>query len=169
MVHKDKRKFKLKSELELFKALQLFGKLSNEKLAKKIKIPPTTIQSIYNRLEKRKFYEIKAIPKLEQFTEIPMAFIGFSNLHPVKLKQLKEKSEGKEQIRALIYSEKEALLFLVDKNKDRLTELIFEIMELLQSRPTLHIITPSIVKLDITIPGNVLDTVYANLPDKRRK
>lgn len=169
MVQKDRRKFKLKSELELFKSLQLFGKLSNEKLAKKTKIPPTTIQSIYNRLEKRKFYEIKAVPKLEQFIEIPMAFIGFSNLHPVKLKQLKEKSEGKEQIRALVHSEREALLFLMDESKDTLTELIFEIMELLQSRPTLHIITPSIARLNITIPGKVLEKVYGNLPDKRRK
>ena len=170
MVNEEKdRKFKLKSELELFKALQKYGKLSNESLSKKTGISATTIQHIYNRIEKRNFYEIKAVPKLQNFLEIPMAFIGFSNIHPVRLRQLKEKSLEKEQIRALIQNDKEAFLFLVDENKDRLTELIFEIMEMLQSRPTMHIITPSITKLDVTIPDKVLDKVYSDLPDKRRK
>ena len=155
--------------MDLFKALQLFGKLSNEKLSDKTGIAGTTIQSIHTRLENRKFYAIKAVPKLELFPELPMAFIGFSNVHPVRLKQLKERSIDDERVRALIHDERELLLLLMDGNRDRLTELIFEIMELLQSRPSLHIITPSITKLDLTIPDSVIDKVYADLPDKRRK
>ena len=117
----------------------------------------------------RNFYHIKAVPKLEEFSEVPMAFIGFSNIHPVRLRQLREKSSEREQIRAFIHSDKEVLLFLIDENKDRLTELIFEIQELLQAIPTLHITAPSIAKFDITIPDKVLDKVFSDLPDKRRK
>lgn len=168
MVEKE-RKFKLKSELDLFKALQKYGKPSNEILSGKIGISATTIQSIYNRIKKRKFYSIKAIPKLEMFSEVPMAVIGFSGVHPIKLKQLKEKCSAMEQIRVMILNEKEVLFFLVDETRDKLTRLIFEIMELLQARPTLHIIAPAIAKLDTTIPDRILDRVYSNLPDKRRK
>ena len=168
MVDKEK-KFKLKSELELFKALQKFGKLSNEALSEKTGISATTIQSIFGRIEERDFYDIQAVPKLKEFPEMPMAFIGFSDVHPVRLRKLKEKSLSREQFRAFIHSDKELLLFLMDGNKDRLTELIFEIMKKLQARPTLHIITPSIAKLDPTVPDPVLEEVYSGLPDKRRK
>ena len=168
MADKEK-KFKLESELELFKALQKYGKLSNDALSEKTGIPATTIQHIYNRIEKRKFYDVKAVPKLEEFSEVPMAFIGFPDVHPVRLKQLKEKYLATEQVLCMVSNGKEVLLILTDGDKNRLTELIFEIMGLLQSRPTLHIVTPSILKFDITIPDNVLDKVYAGLPDKRRK
>ena len=168
MVDKEK-KFKLKSELELFKALQKFGKLSNEILSKKTGIPATTIQSIFGRIGERDFYDIQAVPKLKEFPEVPMAFIGFSDIHPVKLRNLKEKYMSREQFRAFIHSDKELLLFLMDENKDRLTELIFEIMKVLQARPTMHIITPSIAKMEITIPDKMLEEVYSGLPDKRRK
>ena len=146
-----------------------YGKLSNEALSGKTEIPATTIQSIYSRIEERDFYDIKAVPKLKEFSDVPMAFIGFSDVHPVKLRNLKEKYLSREQFRAFIHSEKELLLFLMDENRDKLTELIFEIMELLQARPSLHIITPSISKMDLTIPDKVLDGVFSGLPDKRRK
>lgn len=168
MADKEK-KFKLKSELELFKALQRFGKLSNDALSEKTGISATTIQSIFGRIEERDFYGIQAVPRLEEFSEVPMAFIGFSDVHPVRLRQLKEKSLSREQFRAFIHSGKELLLFLMDKNRDRLTELIFETMKVLQARPSLHIITPSIAKMEITIPDKVLEEVFSGLPDKRRK
>ena len=168
MIHKDK-KFKLKSELDLFKALQKYGKPSNEALSEKTGISPTTIQSIYNRIEERDFYDIKAVPKLKEFSEVPMAFIGFLDIHPVRLRQLKEKSLERKQFRGFIHNDKEVLLFLMDEDRDKLTKLIFDIMELLQARPILHIIAPSIAKLDTTVPDKVLDKVYADLPDKRRK
>ncbi len=167
MVHKDK--FKLQSELELFKALQIFGKLSNESLSKKTGISPTTIQSIYKRIKKRKFFNIKAVPKLEMFPELPLAVLGFTDIHPVKWKQLKEKSLENESIRILLHSEREFLIILMAESSAGLTKLIFEIMEMLKARPTLHILSPEISKLDVTIPEKVLNAVYKGLPDKRRK
>ena len=164
-----KEKFKLKSELELFKVLQKHGGLSTEILSEKTGMPATTIRSIQNRIAEREFYDIKAVPKLEMFSEVPMAFIGFPEVHPVRLKHLKEKYLPKEQILGLVSNDKEVLLIMADGDKNRLTELIFEIMGLLQARPTLHIVTPLIEKFGITIPDNVLDKVYGNLPDKRRK
>lgn len=168
-MNQKERKFHLESELELFKALQKYGKLSNEILSKKTGIPATTIQSIYSRIEGRNFYSIKAIPKLEEFPEVPTAFIGFSDIHPVRLKQLQENYSKKEQVRVMILGNKEVFLFLMDENRDKLTELIFEIMKLLQARPILHIITPSIAKFDTAIPDKILGKVYSGLPDKRRK
>ena len=164
-----KEKFKLKSELELFKVLQKHGGLSTEILSEKTGMPATTIRSIQSRIEEREFYDIKAVPKLEMFSEIPMAFIGFPEVHPVRLKHLKEKSLSTEQILGLVSNDKEVLLIMADGDKNRLTELIFEIMGLLQARPTLHIVTPLIEKFGITIPDDVLDKVYGDLPDKRRK
>ena len=164
-----KEKFKLKSELELFKVLQKHGGLSTEILSEKTGMPATTIRSIQSRIEEREFYDIKAVPKLEMFSEIPMAFIGFPEVHPVRLKHLKEKYLPKEQILGLVSNDKEVLLIMADGDKNRLTELIFEIMGLLQARPTLHIVTPLIEKFGITIPDDVLDKVYGDLPDKRRK
>ena len=165
----SKKKFKLKSELELFKALQLFGKLTLEKLSEKTGISGTTLHGIYQRLQKRKFYEIKAVPKLELFPEIPMAFIGFSDVHPTKLEKLRDEILKGEEFRIIAHSENDILLFLVDENSDRLHQQIHDITKKLESIPSLRITTPSIAKMDITIPGKVLDKIYADLPDKRRK
>ena len=159
----------MKSELEVFKALQLFGRLSSGKLSKKTGMSATTVQGICNRIESRGFYEVKAIPRLEHFSEIPMAFLGFSNVHPEKMKHLREKGLGGEQVRLLVHSGRDVLLFLVEKDKDRLTEHILEIMDTLQAHPAIRILTPSIARLDMTIPGKVLDRVYGGLPDKRRR
>ena len=165
----EERKFKLKSEVELFKALQKFGKLSNEALSEKTGMPAATIQKILKRMEERNFYDIRAAPKLGMFSEVPMAFIGFGDVHPVRLKQLKEKYLKREQILGLVSNDKEVLLIMADADRNRLTELIFEIQALLGSIPTIHIFTPSIEKFDIAIPDKVLDKVYSGLPDKRRK
>ena len=168
MVRKEK-KFQFQSELHLFKALQKYGKPSNLILAKRTGLSTTTIHHAYTRLADRKFYQIQAVPQLPLFPEIPMAFLGFLDVHPVRLRKLIDNYKDKAQVRSLVHSEKELFLFLMDENRDKLTEFIFDIMELLQARPTLHIITPSIVKMDTTIPDKVLDQVYEELPDKRRK
>ena len=109
------------------------------------------------------------MPKLNLFPEIHMAFIGFSNLHPVRLRKVVENYKDKEQVRGLIQNEKELLLLLMDENESQLTELIFEIMGILQAQPSLRIITTSIVKLEMNIPDKVLNQVYKDLPDRRRK
>jgi hypothetical protein len=92
-------KFKLKSELDVYKALQKYGKLSDRSLSKKTGISPTTIQTIYKRIRKRKFFDVKACPDIPQFSEIPIAFLGFTGIHPVRLKHLKESDTFKNQMR----------------------------------------------------------------------
>jgi hypothetical protein len=57
----------------------------------------------------------------------------------------------------------------MDQNSNKLTELIFKIMELLQARPVLHVITPIISQCNLAIPDDILEAVYGKLPDKRRK
>ena len=59
--------FNVKVDLIVFEALQQDGTLSFEKLADKTKIHPTTVQYAVERLRKRDFYEIKAVPRLEKF------------------------------------------------------------------------------------------------------
>jgi DNA-binding Lrp family transcriptional regulator len=162
-------KFTSQSDIELFKALQKFGKLSHKKLAKKTRMPKTTVQYAYDRLQERKFYDIKALPRLDQFPELPIAFLSFTNLHPIKLRTLKNIYSKKEEVRVLIINAKDILIILMHSSKDRLTELIFEIMEKAQARPTLHILSPIIAKLDLTIPDKILDAIYPGLPDKKRK
>ena len=162
-------KFKLKSELELFKALQRFGKKSNYTLSKKSGIFATTIQNVFKRINRRNFFHTGVIPKLSEFSEVPMAFIAFSDIHPVKLRQLKSKCQRKDQVRGFIHNDREAILFLMDARRHRIAELIFEIMEDVKARPTVHIMAPTISKLDLKIPDKVLDKVYSELPDKRRQ
>ena len=60
-------------------------------------------------------------------------------------------------------------MILMDSSKDRLAELIFEIMEKAQARPILHILSPSIAKLDLTIPDKILDKLYPDLQDRSKK
>ena len=74
----------------MFQALQKNAKLSQQKLSKITGFPRTTIQYANERLQKRDFYDIKAIPKLEAFPELPTALLCFENLHPIKLKNLKK-------------------------------------------------------------------------------
>lgn len=165
----DSEKFKVKSELDVFKLLQKNGRLSSRELARKTGTSPTAIKSVSKRMEARDFYQIRAVPRLEKFPEVPMAFIAFPDVHPVKLRQLKEQYSQRAEILGLVSNDKEVLLILADGDKDRQTELIFEIMGFLQCQPTLHIVKPSIEKFDITIPDKVLDKVYSDLPDRRRK
>lgn len=164
-------KFNSQTDIDLFKALQKFGKLSHKKLAKKINLPKTTVQYAYDRLKERKFYDIKAIPRLDRFPELPIAVLSFTDLHPIKLRTLKNTYNKKEEVRALIINSKDILIILMHTNKDRLTELIFEIMGKAQARPTLHILSPTIAKLDLTIPDKILDAISPDLQDrtKRRK
>ena len=85
------------------------------------------------------------------------------------MRKLRLSSVSNDYILGFVHNEKELLLILVHKTSDSLTELIFEIMEMLQARPSIHIMGPVIEKLSMQIPNDVLDAVYGGLPDKRRK
>ena len=161
--------FQMQSELDLFKALQKFGNVSNNDLAKKTGIPATTINNIKKRMQGREFYHIGILPDFMKFSVVPSAFLGFSNVDPERLRQLRMKSADNDHIMGFVHNENELLLILVHRTSDLLTELIFEIMEMLQARPSIHIMGPVIEKLTAKIPDDVLDAVYGGLPDKRRK
>ena len=85
------------------------------------------------------------------------------------MKKLRDQYIDNDRVRGLIHNEKEVLLILMDEEKNKLTEFIFEIMELLQAQPAAHIFTPAVDKLNLTIPDAVLDKVYEGLPDRRRR
>ena len=163
------KKFTTQSELDLFKALQKFGKLSHEKLAKKTKLFISTIHYAFERIKEKKFFQIKAIPNLGQFPELPIAFISFKNIHPIKLRILKKTYLNKDEVRAFITNGKEVFIILMHTNKDRLSELAFEIMEKAQANFGLHILSPTISKLDLTIPDKILDEIYPDLMDRRKR
>jgi len=164
----NQKKFATFSEIELFKALQKYGKLSQKKLAKKAGLPKTTIQYALERLQERDFLETKVNPKLQKFPELPLALISFSDLHPIKLRQLKKSYINKEEVRAFISNNKELLIILMHTSKDRLVELIIEIMEKARAKLNLHILSPSIEKFDLTIPDKILEAMYPDIVQKRK-
>lgn len=164
---KEGAKFRVKADLALFEALQKDGRLSEEGIATHTKISATTVHYALERIRERKFFEIKAVPRLEKFSEIPMAIIGFSNVHPVKIKQLAERCAKKPEIVQCFHSEKEVMLLVMDTTMSALTKKLFEIMEQLGEKPNIYITSPMIAKFETSIPEKVLEGVYADLPDRR--
>ena len=165
----DKAKFRVKAELALFEALQKDGRLSEDKISKETGISATTVHYALDRIRARNFFKVVAVPKLEQFPEIPIAIIGFSNVHPVKIKELKEKYAKKPEVMLFFHGEKEVVLFLMDSNAGALTEKLFGIMDMVQEKPSIYITSPVIEKYCATIPDKVLEAVYSDLPDRRFK
>jgi len=163
-------KFKVKADLAIFEALQENGKLSEEKIAKKTKIPSTTVHYALERLRKRDFFEIVAVPKLDRFQEeVPMAVVGFNDVDPRVLERVKREYASMEETLMFLHGEKEVLMFLVDSNKDRLTKRLFEIMEMVDSKPSIYIIAPRVEKWDGRLPEKVLEERYGGLADRRLK
>ncbi|MFC1714627.1 winged helix-turn-helix transcriptional regulator [Candidatus Poribacteria bacterium] len=162
-------KFRVKAELALFEALQKDGRLSEEKISKKTGTSATTVHYALDRIRGRDFFKVMAVPKLEKFPEIPMAIIGFSNVHPVKIKELKEKYANKPEVTQFFHGEKDAVIFLMDSKAEALTEKLFGIMDIAQEKPSVYITSPVVAKHCATIPDKVLEGVYSGLPDRRFK
>jgi len=53
-------------------------------------------------------------------------------------------------------------------SKDRLVELIFEIMKKARAKLNLHILSSNIEKLDLTIPDKILEAMYPDIVQKRK-
>ena len=162
-------KFRVKADLALFAAIQRNGRLSEERIAQEINIPATTVHYAMERIRQREFFDIKAVPKLEKFQEIPLAIIGFSHVHPAKVHDLRERYMNTSEVLQFFHGEKEVLLFIMDASIDALTRHLFDIMERLDEKPCLYIACPAIAKSGVTIPDKVLDAVYAHLPDRRMR
>jgi len=169
-MEQDKGLFKVKVDLMVFKALQQDGTLSFEKLAEKTKIHPTTVQYAVERLRKRDFYDIKAVPRLGKFQQkIPMAIIGFSDAHPIAIEQLEKNYKEKPEALFLIRGEKEVILFMMDSSKERLAKKLYDIMSRMSQKPSIYITSPQMAKFVVTVPEKILDKVHADLPERRAK
>ena len=162
-------KFKVKSDLSLFKAIQRNGRLSELALAQQTNISATTVHYAMQRLKQRDFFNIRAVPRLDMFQEIPLAIIGFANVHPMKLQELKERYIDIAEIVQFFHSEKDVVLFVMDVRKAELTKKLFDIIECIQEKPCIYITSPKIARCYLSIPDHILDGVYADLPERRLK
>jgi DNA-binding Lrp family transcriptional regulator len=162
-------KFKVKADLALFEAIQKDGRLSEEGIAKETGISSTTVHYAMERIKERNFFAVKAVPLLEKFSEIPMAVIGFANIHPLKINELKQKYAVKHEVMQFLHSEKDVIMLVTDVSMDSLTKKLFDIMAIADEKPSIYITSPMIAKCNITIPDKVLESVYPDLPDRRIK
>ena len=168
-VSKGSAKFRVKADLALFQAIQQDGRLSEQSIASRTNIPSTTIHYAMKRMRQRDFFEIKAVPKFERFQEIPMAVMGFADVHPLKVQELRDQYASRPEIMQFFHSDKDVLLFVMDARTTTLTEKLVDIMELVAEKPCLYITSPRIVKYYAAIPDHVLDGVYGHLPDRRMR
>ncbi len=167
----EKPKFKVKAELAIYEALQENGKLSEEKIAKKTKISATTVHYALERLKKRDFFDILAMPKLQHFQdEIPMAVIGFNDVDPRAIQKVKEEYGNSDMTLMLLCGDRELVLFWVEQDTERLTKAMFRLMELVDSKPSTYMISPQITKCDFRLPKKVLEDAYGKgLVDRQIK
>ncbi len=168
-VIKGSTKFRVKADLALFQAIQQNGRLSEQSIASKTNIPSTTIHYAMKRIRQRDFFEIKAVPKLQRFQEIPMAVVGFSDVHPLKIQELRNQYANKPEVVQFFHSDKDVLLLVMDARTTVLTEKLVNMMELVAEKPCLYITSPRIVKYHAAIPDHVLDSIYGDLPDRRMR
>lgn len=160
-------KFRVMADLEIFKAIQKDGRLSEKAIAKQVNISPTTVHYAMQRLKKRDFFEIKAVPKLERFSEIPSAIIGFSNVHPVKIRELEEKCAGMPEVVQFFHSENDVEMFIMDSSAEALAKKLYAIADMMQEKPSIYMTSPVVAKYNPSIPDKILDAVYKGLPDRR--
>lgn len=169
MMAESNPKFRVKADLVVFEALQQYGKMSEEGIARQSSIPATTVHYAVDRIKARRFFEIKAVPQLERFSEVPMAVIGFTSVHPVKLGQLKEKLAQVAEVVQLFHTDRDVVLFVMGSSMESLTRRLHDIMKYVDEEPCIYMTSPIIAKYNVTIPDKVLESVYRNLPDKRIK
>lgn len=165
----DTVKFRVKADLALFEALQRDGKLTEEGISKVCNIPPTTVHYALDRIRKRGFFWIKAVPNLARFPDVPMAIIGFSNVHPVRIREVCDKSYGVAEVVWLFHSERDVVICIMDVSSDSLTQRLYGVMELLGEKPCIYMTSPTVAKFDVTIPDKVLESVYGDLADRSIK
>ncbi len=170
MVIRDKGdvKFRVKVDLALFEAIQRDGKLSESEIARRTHISPTTVHYAMSRIKKRGFFKIKAVPCLERFPRIPKALIGFGGLSQDSVNALRAGYETNPRVMQFFYDSKSVILFVVGPSMEELTRSLFDIVECAGKRPCIHMISPKIAKCDSAIPENVLESVYSELPGKKK-
>ena len=96
-----------------------------------------------------------------------MAVMGFTDVHPLKVRGLKDKYASRPEVVQFFHSDKDVLLFIMDARTATLTEKLVDIMEFVAEKPCLYITSPKIVKYNAAIPDHILNGVYSHLPDRR--
>ena len=97
-----------------------------------------------------------------------MAFVSFSEMNLFKIRQLKEAYSDKEEVRGFISSGREVIIILMERSNEELADLVFQVMKKAQAMPTVNIMTPNVVKLDLRIPDSILDSIYKDLQTNRK-
>ena len=162
-------KFRVKADLALFQAIQQDGRLSEQSIAHMTDMPSTTVHYAMQRIRQRDFFRIKAVPRLEKFREIPMAVMGFSHVHPLRIHNLRDRYIRTPEVIQFYHSERDVLLCVMDLETHKLSERLYSIMEQLEEKPCLYMRSPNIAKSDLVIPDRILNAVYSHLPDKGGK
>lgn len=160
-------KFNSQSELDIFKVLQAEGNISQKEIANKAGLPKTTVQYACKRLAERAFYGIQAVADLKLFPELPLAIIGFHDLHSMKLQNLKKFLLPRDEVRAFLTGNDSVVMVLIGTSRDALAELVFEIMGKAQARPSIHMLSPGIDKLNFSIPDSILQSLYGKKEKKK--
>lgn len=166
MAYKDK--FKVKSDLDMFSILQKNGRLSSQKLAEKAGMGSTAANVCLKRLIDRDFFEIRAVPKLEKFSEIPMAVIGFSELAKGKVDELEQNQKDAEGIVFFLNNKSECLILSVDYEGNELSKRLINLVKVAGKSPSFCLVSPNVKKFNLRIPENVLNRVYSGLPERRK-
>ena len=121
------------------------------------------------RIRQRDFFRIKAVPRLEKFHEIPMAVIGFSHVHPLRIHYLRDKYADTPEVIQFLHSDRDVLLYVMDAETHKLSERLYSIMHQIDEKPCLYMQSSSIAKSDLVIPDRILNAVYSHLPDRKTK
>jgi DNA-binding Lrp family transcriptional regulator len=131
-------KFRVRADLALFEAMEKDGRLSEAGFARKTHISPTTVHYAMQRIRERDFFKVKAVPRLERFQEIPLGIIGFVNVHPPKIHELKDKYGNAPEVLQFFHDDKDFVLFAMESSVSALTRMFFDIMEYVEQKPCIY-------------------------------
>ena len=164
---KEGVKFRVQSELALFDVLQQHGKLSVSELSKRANLARTASYYGAKRLFDRGLFDFRAVPRLDKFSDVPQMLLGFSHLKKRAIQGFVTAAAEMESVRMLACGKESVVLFLMGHQQDHLHELSLSISRRFRRPPVLSLLSPEMVKLDLTIPGSVLQALYAHLPERR--
>lgn len=153
-------KFRAASEVALFDVLQRYGKLPVDELSRRAKLARTTSYHGAKRLQSRGLFDYQAVPRLSQFSEVPMMVLGFGGIAASKLGPLVSTYGCYEPVRMLMHDKQSVFFFLMHQSPAQLNELSMALIHQVGQAPHLSMLSPSIVKMDLTIPVSVLQAIY---------
>lgn len=162
-------KFRTKSEFDLYRLLQKHGKLSDDIVSRRLRMGSTTANAAYRRLLTRGFFDIHAVPRLNHFREIPMGLIAFTDLSSAAASALVSEYTSDPFVRLVIEGNGQVVLLVMAESVERLTRILFEMMNRVEAKPCLYILPMVISKSDLRIPDQVLLKIYEGLPDRRKR